>query len=85
MKDLAGINIRKVTKKVRHVDLPLIEGSDSMFRRKCPTCEEGILCVRRDPHDGFRLSAFDNCLLCGQTYFYTDIDDLRKMVGDSQG
>jgi len=32
-------------------------------------CKKGFLLVRRL---GINLSRYDNCILCGQTFFYTD-------------
>ena len=65
-----GINIDRPTIKVKHSELE--RSNHSMYRSNCTKCESGILLVRRDLETG-ELSEFDNCLLCGQKYQYTDM------------
>jgi uncharacterized protein with PIN domain len=67
------------TIEVKLADLPKIS-ENSIFRSKCPKCKDGILLVRREP-DTLKLSAYDNCISCGQIFFYTDIEEWTKSVG----
>lgn len=76
---LAGINIHNSPVKVEHAELKRTGGS--MFRSVCPACEKGVVMVRRDT-DTLKLEAEDICILCGQQYVYTDIDELRKKAGE---
>ncbi len=66
--------------EIKHADLERVNGN-SMFRSVCPVCKEGTLLVGRDQKT-FKLIAEDNCILCGQHFVYTDIDELRKKVGE---
>ena len=59
--------------KIKLADLELSNES-SVYRRKCPVCKDGILLVGREAGT-FKLSPHDNCIACGQKFFYTDIDD----------
>lgn len=67
-------NMDAPLKKVRHVDL--IPLGDSTYKRECPECKNGILLTSRDTKTG-QLSAYDQCLLCGQRFEYTDINELN--------
>jgi ribosomal protein S27AE len=51
--------------------------SNSMFKRECPRCHEGVLLVARDPTT-YRLLDRDRCVLCGQRVRYTDMDQYRR-------
>lgn len=73
--DAIAPNYRKEVITVKHSSLP--RGSDTFYPRKCPVCSEGVLLMRRDKTT-LILQAEDNCLLCGQSYFYEDIDEIRK-------
>ena len=76
MDALAGINIDKPCRQVRHGDLTRTD-SEVWYRSDCPVCHEGVLPVCRD-QETFQLERFDRCLLCGQQFEYTDIEELRK-------
>lgn len=54
----------------------LTRSGESIYRSVCPVCLEGALLVGRD--DDGRLSAFDNCISCGQQFVYTDIEQMRQ-------
>ena len=76
---LVGINLNKRTRKVKQTELKRIDPKGSLYRSICPACNEGVLLMRRG-NDG-KLLAKDNCLLCGQSYEYTDI----KMFNTKEG
>ena len=75
MNELSGININKESIKVKHSELERTD--DSIHRSSCPVCKEGTLLVRRD-FDSFEIEADDHCILCGQKFIYSDIDEMRK-------
>ena len=75
MDDLAGINIDKEPITVKHSDLSKVKYSK--FRSNCPVCEVGFLLVQRDD-DTFELLAGDNCILCGQRFIYSDIEQIGR-------
>ena len=60
---------------VKHAELE--RSDESPYRSVCPACKEGVLLVGRD--DEMKLMAVDNCILCGQTFVYDDIEEMRKM------
>ena len=66
--------------KVNHKDLERF-CPESKYKSKCPKCSDGLLLMRRDSVT-CRLQDFDNCISCGQTFLYLDIDDLRKAEGN---
>ena len=70
-------NIDEPTIEVKHADLERF--GNSLYKSVCPKCG-GLLLVGRD-RCTFVLEEFDRCLLCGQTYRYTDINELRKLDG----
>jgi uncharacterized protein (DUF983 family) len=74
MIDIVGKNINEPIKKIKHSEL--LRTGDSAYRSACPECEEGTLLVMRDPNT-FQLSPVDRCLLCGQTFEYVDIKEMR--------
>jgi hypothetical protein len=45
---------------------------DSAFRSECPSCEIGMLMVRRDAIS-FKLQKDDSCTYCGRRFVYTDL------------
>jgi len=49
------------------------------YKSVCPKCG-GLLVMSRDQKT-FVLEDLDHCLLCGQVYRYTDINELRKLEG----
>ena len=52
-------------------------GSDPVYRRECPFCEEGIFLVGRD-QGTFILEEFDRCVSCAQAVRYIDIEKMRN-------
>jgi len=66
--------------EVRHADLQRCS-SESPFKSKCPSCENGMLLLYRGING--QLQEVDRCIACGQTVRYLDIADLRKL--DSAG
>ncbi len=75
MNKLEAINIDKKPIKVKHSELKRTD--DSSFRSACPRCFEGTLLVQRD-FDSFEIKADDYCILCGQKFIYSDIDEMRE-------
>jgi uncharacterized protein (DUF983 family) len=73
---LVGKNAKTPVKKVKHSDL--IRAGHGDYKSICPACDKGLLLMVRDPNRGFKLMAEDHCMLCGQRYEYTDIDELNK-------
>lgn len=45
---------------------------DSAYKSKCPVCDGGLLLISRIESDELKLSRYDNCVSCGQPFFYTD-------------
>ena len=68
-------NINSDPIEVAHSDLE--RTGESVYRSVCPKCKEGVLLVYRT--SDHKLSEFDRCVLCGQQFIYTDIQELRKM------
>jgi hypothetical protein len=64
-------NLNNSPIRVAHAELERY-GEDSAYKSKCPVCEGGILLVTRLQSDGLKLSRYDSCVSCGQTFFYTD-------------
>jgi uncharacterized protein with PIN domain len=54
---------------VFHAGLTLFSDS-SPYKATCPTCETGILLVRRT--ENFKLSRLDMCVSCAQRFWYID-------------
>ncbi len=77
---LSGANLHNTPVKVIHSELKRAD-NNSIFRSICPVCEIGILLVKRD-NITFKITAEDHCILCGQQYVYTDIDELKKKAGE---
>jgi len=75
IQNLAGYNLYNETIFVKHSALKRY-GNNSIFHSVCPVCGHGILMVTRDKM--FKIIKEDHCVLCGQHYEYTDIDDLRN-------
>jgi hypothetical protein len=67
-------NYRKEVITIKHSSLP--PPNESKYSRTCTVCNEGLLLMRRDKTT-LILQPEDNCLLCGQSYFYEDIEDVR--------
>ena len=64
-------NIDKPLIRVAHAELERFSG-ESAYRSKCPVCEGGVLFISRDPEAGFLLMRRDRCVICGQSFYYTD-------------
>ncbi len=45
----------------------------------CPVCIDGALLMRRDPKT-LELTPHDRCTLCGQQYFYVDIEAFKRSM-----
>jgi len=73
---LMGKNAKAPVKKVRHCNLMRAGHGD--YKSVCPECDKGLLLMVRDPNRRFKLRAEDHCVLCGQQYEYTDIDEINK-------
>ena len=56
--------------------------SESRWRSDCPACKEGMLLVARCK-TSFVLLENDRCTLCGQSFKYADIDEMRE--ADNRG
>jgi hypothetical protein len=70
-------NLNEPTIVVRHSELKRF--GDSIYKSECPKCG-GVMLMGRDSKT-FVLQEFDRCVLCGQSYCYVDINDLRKAEG----
>jgi hypothetical protein len=84
----AGCNLKADPITISHASLARY--GDSGFMSTCPVCKEGLLAVQRNEKT-FRLINCDNCVLCGQFFFYTDtringepVDDVRPSVPDAK-
>ena len=73
---LMGKHAKAPVKKVKHSDLMRVGHGD--YKSICPECDKGLLLMVRDPNRGLKLRAEDRCVLCGQQYEYTDIDEINK-------
>lgn len=62
-------NLNKTLIRVAHDELE--RWDDGAYKSKCPACEEGLLLVRRD-HKTLELERLDQCVSCGQQFYYTD-------------
>lgn len=62
-------NFNQPVQEVFHSELEKT-GDNSLFRVNCPTCDQGILLVRRG--ESFKLSRLDNCTFCAQRFHYKD-------------
>ncbi len=80
MDEIVASNVYNAPITVVHAKLERIS-DNSIFRSVCPACTKGTLLVRRD-HTTFKLIAEDNCILCGQQFVYSDIDNLKKKAGE---
>ena len=63
-------NILKPIISIFHASLDLFDAESSPYKATCPTCKTGILLVRRTKN--LRLSRLDNCVSCGQRFWYLD-------------
>ncbi len=70
-------NLDKPTIDITHSELKRF--GESLYKSECPKCG-GVMLMGRDQKT-FVLQELDRCVLCGQKYRYTDINDLRKMEG----
>ncbi len=73
MEKLTGININQPIRRVMHSQLQ--RSDSSVFRSNCPACGKGVLLVHRNRDTG-QLEEKDRCVLCGQLFLYTDIDEM---------
>ena len=71
---------------IRNMNAPVIEvnfldlqkaNENSLFKSKCPVCEDGLLLIYRDQKTG-ELQEYDRCIACGQSVKYLDIKKLRQ-------
>lgn len=78
--DKVGINLTEAPITLRHSKLKRSD-EESAFRSECPKCEDGILLMRRDPENGFRLMNIDVCTFCGQHFIYDqdEIDEFNSV------
>jgi len=70
--EIAGTNINKAPIEVRHANLE--RDDPGQFRSTCPVCHIGFLAGRRDEKT-FEILKEDRCLLCGQQFIYTDLEE----------
>ena len=73
---LTLINYNEPRRVVKHADLERVS-PESIFRSGCPHCKIGILLVGRHART-FELLAEDRCILCGQLFEYSDIEEMRQ-------
>ena len=67
--NVVGANLNNPIIEVKHTNLKRFD--DSGYKSYCPTCEEGILFMRRDQETGHLLEN-DNCCFCGVDCTGTD-------------
>jgi len=72
------LNIYNPVIEIYHSSLKRI--GDSICKSECPSCDNGILLVYRDP-ETLRLLANDRCVSCGQSFVYKDINSLIEREG----
>ena len=77
-KDFLGVNLQKPVLELNHSKLE--SSGESLYRKICPVCKEGVLLVYRD-QESFKLVDLDMCILCGQRVKYLDIADMRSKEG----
>ena len=77
--DKPPMNLRAKTLRVKHAELRRAD-DNSVWRKECPACANGILLVRRGTEDAV-LQADDRCISCGQHVVYDDIEIMRKNDG----
>lgn len=65
-------NVFKPVLPVRYADLRRFN-DQSPYKSCCPVCGDGILLMTRHPETGALLTR-DTCVLCGQHFHYTDLD-----------
>jgi len=70
-----GFNIGNPPREVYHAELE--PADDGLYKSMCPVCGEGILLVMRG-QSNLELLDTDRCILCGQTYIYQDIEEMKK-------
>lgn len=58
--------------EVRHKNLKRVQ-EDSAFKSECPSCETGLLLVKRNM-ETFVVENEDICTHCGQRFKYIDIE-----------
>ena len=79
MSTMGGMNHNNSPLPVKWADLkPDNETRPFKFARECPLCKVGSLLVSRD-QETLKVIAHDYCILCGQEYIYTDIDDIENI------
>ena len=66
-----GENMKADPVKACHAQLEPFRGTESPYRKLCPTCREGALLVRRD-QGSMMLTNVDRCTHCGQVVVYSD-------------
>ena len=58
----------------------LLSVGDSMYRKECPFCSEGMFLIERD-QETFILQVIDRCINCGQKVMWEDIKEMRENYG----
>ena len=74
----ASFNVSLPPLEIKHQSLERVD--DSIFRSKCPHCQEGILFMKRIAPKTLFLSTEDMCTSCGRRFIYTDIEPNNIMV-----
>jgi hypothetical protein len=69
------INLDKPVLEIKHADLS--SWDDSLYERKCPVCDDGLLLVRRN-FNTLVLEEYDMCVACGQRVRYLNISLMQK-------
>ena len=81
--DIVGINFKKPVIKVKHKELKRFDPEGSLYKSVCPTCHRGVLMVGRNM-DNFKLEKNDYCILCGQHFYYTDLEYLDEPIYEGE-
>jgi len=61
-------NLEAPVKRVHHSNLTRFN-EDSVYKSACPSCDNGLLLIRRE---GGILQRYDMCVSCGQRVYYLD-------------
>lgn len=70
-KEQEPVNLNADPIQVSHAQLERWD-EDSLFKSKCPVCDNGVLLVAREGPE-LNLSRIDRCISCGQVVVYTGI------------
>jgi hypothetical protein len=70
---ISACYIREPVLRVKHKELRRFSAM-SEYKSTCPKCLDGILMMQRDINT-YELLSKDRCILCGQEFEYTDLNN----------